>query len=93
MTIRLGANQYGKAETHVVRITKGDTHDIKDMNVTVALASSGALEGHGVRLIGAGLDAIRRAEDRRSFARAMTRSGLPLPRSGFAPQRWPSAAT
>src|SRR2546430_9267715 len=38
MTIRLGANQYGKAETHVVRITKGDTHDIKDMNVTVALA-------------------------------------------------------
>ena len=38
MTIKLGANQYGKAETHVVRITKGDTHDIKDLNVTVALA-------------------------------------------------------
>ncbi|HKW58897.1 MAG TPA: urate oxidase [Candidatus Dormibacteraeota bacterium] len=39
MTIRLGDNQYGKAETHVVRVTKrGATHDIKDMNVSVALA-------------------------------------------------------
>ncbi len=39
MSIRLGDNQYGKAETHVVRITKAtDTHDIKDMNVSVALA-------------------------------------------------------
>ena len=38
MTIELGANQYGKAETHVVRITKGDTHEIKDLNVSVALA-------------------------------------------------------
>jgi carbamoyl-phosphate synthase large subunit len=54
------------------------------LNVTVALASSGALEHHGVRLIGAGLDAIRRAEDRRSFARTMVLAGLPLPRSGFA---------
>ena len=42
MTIRLGENQYGKAETHVVRVTKsgpdGSTHDIKDMTVSVALA-------------------------------------------------------
>jgi len=37
--IVLGDNQYGKAETHVVRVIKrGDTHDIKDMNVSVALA-------------------------------------------------------
>ena len=38
----LGDNQYGKAETHVVRITKsgpeGALHDIKDMTVSVALA-------------------------------------------------------
>jgi carbamoyl-phosphate synthase large subunit len=54
------------------------------LNVTVALASSGALEHHAVRLIGAGLEAIRRAEDRRSFARTMEVAGLPLPRSGFA---------
>ena len=39
MTIVLGDNQYGKAETHLVRVTRvGDTHDIKDITVTVALA-------------------------------------------------------
>ena len=39
MTILLGDNQYGKAETHVVRITKnGEEHEIKDLNVSVALA-------------------------------------------------------
>src|SRR5206468_3071207 len=34
--------------------------------------------------IGAGLEAIRRAEDRRLFVKTMTEAGLPLPRSGFA---------
>ena len=39
MPIVLGDNQYGKAETHVVRITKTDgAHDIKDLSVTIALA-------------------------------------------------------
>jgi urate oxidase len=42
MTIVLGGNQYGKAETHVVRVTKGGpdgaVHDIKDMTLSVALA-------------------------------------------------------
>jgi urate oxidase len=42
MTIVLGDNQYGKAETHVVRVTRsgpdGKTHEIKDLNVSVALA-------------------------------------------------------
>ena len=38
MTIRLGPNQYGKAETHLVRVTKdGTTHDIKDVSVSIAL--------------------------------------------------------
>ena len=41
MTIRLGPNQYGKAETHLVRVTKsgpfGSVHEIKDINVSVAL--------------------------------------------------------
>ena len=37
--IVLGDNQYGKAETHVVRVFKrGATHDIKDLNVSIALA-------------------------------------------------------
>ncbi|WP_081240487.1 factor-independent urate hydroxylase [Streptomyces viridosporus] len=35
----LGQNQYGKAETRVVRITRdGATHHIKDLNVSVALS-------------------------------------------------------
>jgi len=38
MTIRLGDNQYGKAETHVVRVTKGLEHELKDMTVNIALA-------------------------------------------------------
>jgi len=42
VTIRLGDNQYGKAETHVVRVTKGgmggSLHAIKDMTVSVMLA-------------------------------------------------------
>jgi carbamoyl-phosphate synthase large subunit len=54
------------------------------LNVSVALAESGALEANGVGLIGAGLEAIRRAENRRLFVRTMSSAGLPLPRSGFA---------
>ena len=39
MTIVLGDNQYGKAETHLVRVTRdGATHEIMDLNVSIALA-------------------------------------------------------
>ncbi|GAA3213109.1 hypothetical protein GCM10020256_13060 [Streptomyces thermocoprophilus] len=35
----LGQNQYGKAENRVVKVTRdGDTHHIKDLNVSVALS-------------------------------------------------------
>ena len=54
------------------------------LNLAVALAEAGALDAHGVRMIGADLEAIRRAEDRRLFVRTMRTAGLPLPRSGFA---------
>jgi len=54
------------------------------LNTAVALAESGALERHGVRLIGADLEAIRRAEDRDLFRETMARAGIPMPRSGFA---------
>jgi carbamoyl-phosphate synthase large subunit len=54
------------------------------LNLAVRLAESGFLAAHGVRLIGADLEAIRRAEDRRLFVRTMRGAGLPLPRSGFA---------
>src|ERR687892_1352982 len=45
------------------------------LNLAVRLAESGALEAHGVRLIGADLEAIRRAEDRRLFVRTMREAG------------------
>jgi carbamoyl-phosphate synthase large subunit len=54
------------------------------LNVAVALAESGDLKRLGVRLIGAGLEAIRRAEDRSGFQRTMQEAGLPIPRAGTA---------
>lgn len=39
MSIKLGPNRYGKAETHVVSVTKnGGVHEIRDLNVGVALS-------------------------------------------------------
>jgi carbamoyl-phosphate synthase large subunit len=54
------------------------------LNVAVALAESGDLDRLGVRLIGAGLEAIRRAEDRSGFRAAMRSAGLEVPRAGIA---------
>ena len=54
------------------------------LNLAVALAERGTLERYGVELIGAKLDAIRKAEDRELFKAAMERIGLALPRSGYA---------
>ena len=39
MAVTLGHNQYGKAETRVVRVTRdGDRHELKDLNVGVTLS-------------------------------------------------------
>jgi carbamoyl-phosphate synthase large subunit len=54
------------------------------LNVAVALSESGELERLGVGLIGAGLEAIRRAEDRSGFKAAMHGAGLEVPRAGVA---------
>ncbi len=54
------------------------------LNVAVALAESGALERYGVELIGAKLDAIRKAESRELFKASMQRIGLEVPASGHA---------
>src|SRR5947199_37696 len=54
------------------------------LNIAVALAEDGTLDRFGVELIGAKLDAIRKAEDRALFKQAMERIGLALPRSGHA---------
>src|SRR5262245_7671322 len=54
------------------------------LNVAVALAESGDLERLGVSLIGAGLEAIHRAEDRSGFKRTMSEAGLETPHAGIA---------
>ncbi len=54
------------------------------LNVAVALAETGDLDRLGVGLIGAGLEAIHRAEDRSGFKEAMARAGLETPRAGTA---------
>jgi carbamoyl-phosphate synthase large subunit len=54
------------------------------LNLAVALAKSGALERHGVRLIGASLEAIEVAEDRLRFREAMRAVGVAVPESGLA---------
>ncbi len=53
------------------------------LNVAVALAESGVLDRYGVELIGAKIDAIRKAEDRELFQKTMRNAGLEIPRGGL----------
>jgi carbamoyl-phosphate synthase large subunit len=54
------------------------------LNLAVTLAEDGTLDRFGVELIGAKIPAIRKAEDRQLFKRAIESIGLTLPRSGYA---------
>ena len=54
------------------------------LNTSMALHKSGALEKHGVRMIGARPEAIEKGEDRQLFKDAMLKIGLDLPLSGTA---------
>jgi carbamoyl-phosphate synthase large subunit len=51
------------------------------LNLAVNLADSGVLEKIGVELIGAKLEAIKKAEDRLLFKDAMNKIGLDMPKS------------
>src|SRR5690349_16429489 len=51
------------------------------LNLSVALAESGVLDKYGVELIGAKIDAIKKAEDRLLFKDAMRSIGLETPYS------------
>jgi carbamoyl-phosphate synthase large subunit len=51
------------------------------LNLAVELAEAGVLSRLGVELIGADVDAIRRAEDRLAFRTAVTAAGVPVPES------------
>ncbi|WP_216904110.1 carbamoyl-phosphate synthase large subunit [Synechococcus sp. CCY 9618] len=54
------------------------------LNLAVALAQDGTLATYGVELIGANLEAIRKAEDRLLFKEAMARIGVAVCPSGIA---------
>ncbi len=54
------------------------------LNLAVELHEAGILEKFGVELIGAKIEAIKKAEDRELFKEAMLKIGLDVPRSGLA---------
>ncbi len=54
------------------------------LNLAIELGERGVLEEFGVRLIGASLDAIRVAENRLEFRRAMESIGIAVPESAYA---------
>jgi len=53
------------------------------LNTAVALADNGALSRYHVELIGAKLEAIKKAENRELFKATMDEAGLETPRGGF----------
>jgi carbamoyl-phosphate synthase large subunit len=54
------------------------------LNVASDLARAGVLQRHNVEMIGAGLEAIEKAEDRGLFKTTMEAAGLECPRAGYA---------
>jgi len=62
------------------------------LNLAIALSDAGVLEECGVEMIGAKREAIKIAEDRLLFKKAMDEAGLRMPRGGFATS-WAEAET
>src|SRR5271170_7307232 len=54
------------------------------LNTAMALHDSGFLKKHGVQMIGANAEAIKKGEDRQLFKEAMEKIGLDMPISGTA---------
>ena len=54
------------------------------LNTAMSLFNSGVLEKHGVQMIGANAEAIKKGEDRQLFKDAMLKIGLDMPLSGTA---------
>ncbi len=54
------------------------------LNTAMALYQSGVLDRHGVQMIGANAEAIKKGEDRLLFKEAMIKIGLDMPLSGVA---------
>ena len=54
------------------------------LNIAMSLHRNGALERHGVEMIGAKAEAIHKGEDREAFKQLMLKIGLDVPISGTA---------
>jgi len=54
------------------------------LNTAVALAENGVLKKYNVRLLGANLQSIKRAEERDRFKKIIMDIGLEVPKSGYA---------
>ena len=54
------------------------------LNTAVALAESGVLDEYNVRLLGANLESIKKAEERDLFKQTIKEIGLDVPESGYA---------
>ena len=54
------------------------------LNTALAVAEMGVLEKHNVEMIGANVETIHKAEDRKQFNEAMERIGLQVAPSGYA---------
>lgn len=54
------------------------------LNIAVQLGEMGILEKYGIELIGAKLEAIKKAEDRELFKRCMKKIGIDVPKSDTA---------
>lgn len=54
------------------------------LNLALACNGAGLLEKYNVELIGAKVDAIKKAEDRELFKKAMEKIGVRVPASGLA---------
>jgi carbamoyl-phosphate synthase large subunit len=54
------------------------------LNTAVALAENGVLKKYNVRMLGANLKTIKKAEERDRFKKVMAECGLEVPKSGYA---------
>ncbi|HUT45911.1 MAG TPA: carbamoyl-phosphate synthase large subunit, partial [Sedimentisphaerales bacterium] len=54
------------------------------LNTAVALAESGVLKKYKVRMLGANLTTIKKAEERDRFKKIIAKCGLEVPKSGYA---------
>ena len=54
------------------------------LNLTLELYEDGVLQKYGLKILGANVDAIKKAEDREYFKKSMEKIGVPVLQGGFA---------